>query len=157
MFRSIFNFSVFWGARGPGGPGPKDLLFCLVFNSEAISNELENFKSYTLEKDFWDNREKAQSVLKKISSIERQIEDWGILDDSFEEISLFISMIEDDNNIDSDIEQSFEKFKNILNKMELLNLLNSPDDKRDAILTIHGGAGGTDAEGFNIHSAGSAM
>ena len=31
-------------------------------------------------------------------------------------------------------------------KMELLNLLNSPDDKKDAILTIHSGAGGTDSQ-----------
>ena len=37
-----------------------------------------------------------------------------------------------------------DKFKELLNKMELLNLLNLSDDKRDAILTIHSGAGGTD-------------
>ena len=54
--------------------------------------------------------------------------------------------MEKDSDIDKDIEISLENFKNLLDKIELLNLLNSPEDNHDGILTIHSGAGGTDSQ-----------
>ena len=117
-----------------------------AFDSDSILKDLECLKALTLEKDFWTEKQTAQEVLKRISVIERQINDWSELDDSYDEISLFISMINDASDIDNDIKNSFSIFKKILSKMELLNLLSFADDKRDAILTIHSGAGGTDAQ-----------
>jgi len=117
-----------------------------AFDYNSINEELESFKVLTLDQNFWNDRIKAQTILKKISSIERQINNWDSLDNSFEDTSLFISMIKDDSVLDSDIQESFDKFKKVLNKIEFLNLLNLSDDKRDAILTIHAGAGGTDAQ-----------
>ena len=117
-----------------------------AYDGDCILNELEEYKKITLDKDFWLDKEKAQGVLKQISTIEKQISDWSTLDDSYDEVAIFISMIDRDSDIDDDISMYMDKFRSTLNKMELLNLLNSSDDKRDAILTIHSGAGGTDSQ-----------
>ena len=84
--------------------------------------------------------------MKRISSIERQVDDWSSLDESYEEVLLYISMLEDVDGLENEFKDSIDKFEEILNKMELLNLLHFRDDKKDAILTIHSGAGGTDAQ-----------
>ena len=55
-------------------------------------------------------------------------------------------MSDDLSSLDRDLEESFNRFKQYLNKMELLNLFSSEDDKNDAIITIHPGAGGTDSQ-----------
>ena len=117
-----------------------------AYDGDCILNELEEYKKITLDKDFWLDKEKAQGVLKQISAIEKQISDWSTLDDSYDEVSIFISMIDEESDIDDDISIYMDKFRSTLNKMELLNLLNLSDDKRDAILTIHSGAGGTDSQ-----------
>ena len=115
-------------------------------DNQSILEELEKLKTLTLDENFWVNKENAQKILKKISVIEKQVEDWSSLDDSYDEISIFISLLDEESDVDKDICISFNSFKELLNKMELVKLLNSSDDKRDAILTIHAGAGGTDAQ-----------
>ena len=117
-----------------------------AYSGDSALSELENLKTFTLQENFWDDRINAENILKKISSIESEINDWRVLDDSFEEICLFNSMIESDPDLHEEFEKSLLNFKIIVDKMELLNLLNSPEDKEDAILTIHSGAGGTDAQ-----------
>ena len=54
-----------------------------AFDYAPISNQLEILKTSTLKQDFWGNREEAQKILKKISSIENQLNNWGELDDRF--------------------------------------------------------------------------
>jgi len=117
-----------------------------AFNDISISRDLEKLKTITLKRFFWEDRNKAQGILKKISSIENQLNDWKELDDSYEELSIFISIIEQDSELNSEVEDSLRKFRNLIEEMELLNLLNLPEDKESAILTIHSGAGGTDSQ-----------
>ena len=117
-----------------------------AFDRDLTLKELEKYKTLTLDEKFWLDKDKAQDVLKRISAIERQINDWSELDDSYDEIAIFISMLDDASDVDDEVSMSLVKFRDILNKMELLKLLNLTDDKRDAILTIHSGAGGTDAQ-----------
>ena len=117
-----------------------------IFNHNVISSKLESLKKLTLDKNFWEDRASAQKTLKKISFIENQLNNWHELDHSFEELSIFISLVETDSNIDKDVQKSFSNFSILLDKIELLNLLNAPEDESDVILTIHSGAGGTDSQ-----------
>ena len=117
-----------------------------AFNYDLVSKNLEKLKTNTLKENFWNDRSNAGKLLKKISSIEKQLNEWDQLHDSFEELSIFISIVGNDLNGLGDMEESLFKFKRLLEKMELLNLLSYPEDKEDAILTIHSGAGGTDSQ-----------
>ena len=47
---------------------------------------------------------------------------------------------------DPDYEVLLNKFKVLIDKVELNKLLNEPDDHRSALLTIHPGAGGTESQ-----------
>ena len=88
----------------------------LAFNHDMLRTDLDGLQSDTLVEDFWKDKNNAQVILKKISVIERQIDDWSRLDDSFDEISLFLSMADDLSSLDRDLEESFNRFKQYLNK-----------------------------------------
>ena len=117
-----------------------------AFNHNAAFEELEDLKKKTLEKLFWNDRKQAEKILKQINSIENQLNNWKELDNGFEELSIFINLIQDESSLDEDIVKSLSTFSMLLDKIELVNLLNSSEDDSNIILTIHSGAGGTDSQ-----------
>ncbi len=51
-----------------------------------------------------------------------------------------------DESMEKDINAELEKAQNVVSDLELRNILSGPDDERNALLTIHSGAGGTEAQ-----------
>lgn len=51
-----------------------------------------------------------------------------------------------DESMEKDINVELEKAQNVVSDLELRNILSGPDDERNALLTIHSGAGGTEAQ-----------
>lgn len=51
-----------------------------------------------------------------------------------------------DESMEKDINTELEKAQNVVSDLELRNILSGPDDERNALLTIHSGAGGTEAQ-----------
>jgi len=51
-----------------------------------------------------------------------------------------------DESMEKDINGELEKAQNVVSDLELRNILSGPDDERNALLTIHSGAGGTEAQ-----------
>lgn len=51
-----------------------------------------------------------------------------------------------DESMEKDINLELEKAQNAVSDLELRNILSGPDDERNALLTIHSGAGGTEAQ-----------
>jgi peptide chain release factor 2 len=51
-----------------------------------------------------------------------------------------------DESMEKDINSELEKAQNAVSELELRNILSGPDDERNALLTIHSGAGGTEAQ-----------
>lgn len=51
-----------------------------------------------------------------------------------------------DESMEKDINVELEKAQNVVSELELRNILSGPDDERNALLTIHSGAGGTEAQ-----------
>ena len=117
-----------------------------ALNYDFLVDELSELKKESIEEGFWENKENAQKILKDIKNIEGQIDKWNGLEDSFEELSIFIDLSEEESDVGGDLEESILKVKDMLDEMELVNLLRFSEDKKDAIITIHAGAGGTDAQ-----------
>lgn len=51
-----------------------------------------------------------------------------------------------DASIEAEIGKDVEKLRNEIDNLELRNMLSGPDDAKNALLTIHSGAGGTEAQ-----------
>jgi len=119
------------------------------FDPEGQKKELAALEQQTTEPDFWSDKQKADSVFSKINSIKDVILPFEQLLKEIQETYDLIDLYEeeDDNNpeyqaeIDARILELQEEFR----PLKLKTLLNGKYDKGDMFLTIHAGAGGTEA------------
>ena len=99
--------------------------------------------------NFWDNRDKSESVISELNSLKRMINEVSSLkykiDNNLEIIaSLSIEEVPDSEFL-SLLEEEIKPIENELSHLETEMLLNGPYDKLGAIMEIHSGAGGTEA------------
>lgn len=111
------------------------------------TERIEELRDMTLSPDFWQNQEKAQAVSKEISDLEFEIERWKKADQIRENIDLQFMMLDEGETSDlSELSELIHSLDELLNNIETEKLLSGEDDKRDAILVIHPGAGGTESQ-----------
>ena len=100
----------------------------------------------TTETNFWNNNKSAQTILKQISSYENELKMWADLESLNNEVESYIELLEEGEAVEEDAMRSLSFFKKFIDRVEILKLLDGPDDHRNAILSIHPGAGGTESQ-----------
>ncbi|MFB0525944.1 MAG: PCRF domain-containing protein, partial [bacterium] len=116
-------------------------------------NELER---ETEKLDFWKEREKAQKVMQELNSLKKSVGTWKDLNSERDEIKTLLEMASEeekkgwaDNHYEASVVGDLEKrIKDIEKRIEALNVqarMTGESDKNNAILTLHSGAGGTEA------------
>ncbi|HAX48785.1 MAG TPA: peptide chain release factor 2 [Ignavibacteria bacterium] len=100
------------------------------------------------ESGFWDDNTEAQKVLQEIARNTEWIDMWKNLEAKYNDIESIIILAEEesDTTLEDVIEKDIEKLKIEADNAEFKNMLRDEDDKRDAILNINSGAGGTEAQ-----------
>jgi peptide chain release factor 2 len=92
--------------------------------------------------------ENSQKVLQKTKSLKNKLEVFNGLISKWEDLETLseLGIEEQDETVMSEIQEGFKSFKEDLEKLRLGTLLTGPYDKNNAILTLHAGAGGTEAQ-----------
>jgi len=116
-----------------------------LMNRRKIIAELEK---ETVQKEFWNDGERAQQVLKQIRNEKVWIDDWEAIQKSHTYLQelLEITQAEQDESILEEIEKNIGELKQAVADLELKKMLGGEDDSRDTIMTIHPGAGGTESQ-----------
>ncbi|MBC8197784.1 MAG: peptide chain release factor 2 [Candidatus Marinimicrobia bacterium] len=117
-----------------------------IFDNEKASNEISKLQEKTRKVGFWDNNKLAQEILKTISILENEQKMWKSLDELYENLELHFELIDIGEEPEKSLIIELNKFKKELDQAEILTILNGPDDSKDAIVTIHPGAGGTESQ-----------
>lgn len=94
--------------------------------------------------DLWQDNEKAQNVLREQSALEKRLEPWRAVRQSVADV-IELSEMQDPSLSDDLAEQLASAQKQFTGLKEELKF-NGPYDDHDAILSIHAGAGGADAQ-----------
>jgi peptide chain release factor 2 len=116
-----------------------------VVNKESKIKELQN---QTIQPSFWDDQMGAQKVLQEIKSLEFWVKLWENLDNKAKSTGEFIQLaqMEEDTSYSEEIESELQSLETSLEEAEFKNMLSGKDDDKNCILTIHSGAGGTEAQ-----------
>ena len=115
-----------------------------IFDLPSKKIELLQLRSQSESEKFWDDQQKATSVMKKISDLEYEIIDWQNLE---KHVLDTLELIEfDDESLKAEIENELEKIDLDLSTRQLSAYLSHKYDKGNALLAIHAGAGGTDSQ-----------
>ena len=117
------------------------------FDIEQKLKELETCEKKMQDVNFWNDKEKADTIIKKMSELKNVTA--GIKerkDKNQQEAELLeLLILEEDTNLEHELEQEIKEEAKELEKLSILLLLNGPYDKNNCILEVHSGAGGTEA------------
>ena len=97
---------------------------------------------------FWDDTERAQKVSAKASAVESRIKHYESLNTRADDIEVLMELAEeaDDEGMADEIRGEFDKLKEDLEALRLQTLLTGEYDGCNCILSLHAGAGGTEAQ-----------
>lgn len=118
------------------------------FDVSGLKDKATDLEQYTYGEDFWKEPEKAQKIMQEIKNNNSKIKEYEDLISEIEDLETIIELVveeesydefEEIDNIMKSIEKTSEKFK-------LSTLLNGEFDRNNAILSIHSGAGGLEAQ-----------
>ncbi len=118
------------------------------FDLAGLKGRIEKLDEETQKSGFWDDHENAQKVMKEKKSIENRIREYEELEGELEDIEVLLSLAEEEEeaSMEAEIADAFEEAEKKLETLLLSTLLTGEYDGNNAILSVHGGSGGTDAK-----------
>ncbi len=96
--------------------------------------------------DFWNDNEKAQKVLKKISALKEQIAFAKEINTLEEDIEVLFEFLKEGEDVLNEIAEKVNALEKKVADAEVRMMLSGPHDRNNAILTIHSGSGGTESQ-----------
>ena len=119
-----------------------------IFDVAQRREKLATLQQKRLQPGFWDDPQAAQQVEQDIAAEKDWVDAFDRLVAMKEDIETLAEMDAEDPDADlsGEIDREADKLRRALEALELRGMLSGPDDHRDAILTIHPGAGGTEAQ-----------
>ena len=114
---------------------------------ENKHKRLEELNKQIEQPEVWKDHKKIQVLNQEKSHLEKNLEEWKQLSESLEEFSLLLEMAEEENDEEAflQLKKDLKIFSELLQNKETQNLLNKESDLNDSYLSIHSGAGGTEA------------
>ena len=114
---------------------------------DELQMRLLELEKLTESQDFWNNPEKSAVVLSEINDLKKRISSFNEIKSLIETNNSFIELLqeESDDEIAKELEKSIKDTQMKLDNLEISTLLSDKYDKNNAIVTIHPGAGGTEA------------
>ncbi len=96
--------------------------------------------------DFWSDQPKAQNIMRQLSETQKIVQPWRSLEKKMTDITELISLAGEDTSLQAELQSEIEMIASRLDELELEMAFSSEYDARNAILTIHAGAGGTESQ-----------
>jgi peptide chain release factor 2 len=117
-----------------------------TFDVDRRRLKVEELNERRLDPEFWSDPGKARVVEQEISTEKTWLDDFDALVRRSEDIETLIELAsEEDADLAGEIDREAAQLSRDLERLEFRNMLSAPDDSRNAILTIHPGAGGTES------------
>ncbi len=118
------------------------------FDPAGMKERILELNEEMAEPDFWLDQEKAQKKNKELASLEGKVKELEGFDKSIEDIFAMIElgMEMDDEDTAKEVQRELELLEAKIEKLQLETMLTGEYDMNNAILTLHAGAGGTEAQ-----------
>ena len=119
-----------------------------LLDIDGMISEIGNWKLEISKPDFWDDHKRAVEVSKKLEELKSEVGRWEELKKEIIELEELVAMAnrEGDESISEDARKQYKELKKKFEKLEFFVLFSGKYDKNNAILSIHAGTGGVDAQ-----------
>ncbi len=96
--------------------------------------------------DFWNDRESAEKLVSRLKEFKSRLDPYKKMKSDIDSLKELIALGEEDESILADIGDELERIGRRLAEFEMAVLLSGENDRGNAIMNIHPGAGGTESQ-----------
>jgi len=115
---------------------------------DAAAKEIEELEAASERDGFWNDVEKSQQVQKRLKGLKTKVENYDSLCATWDDLYALCDMAleENDDSMLGELQEEYKEFTEKMESIKLSTLLTGKYDANNAILTLHPGAGGTEAQ-----------
>jgi peptide chain release factor 2 len=117
---------------------------CQRLNIPELSRQLDDLRATSQAVDFWQDSTSAQSTMQQIAKLEARTQPWQELQQKVTDLQEMVKL--NDESLATELRDQLAKAAKAFDELKSDLKFSGPYDDHDAILSIHAGAGGTDAQ-----------
>ena len=120
----------------------------VLFDIAGKKTKMEELEAQTNNPDFWNDMENSTKVLQELKALKNKIEEYNKVAMSVADTLVLIDLANEmnDESVIGEAKQATKQIEKEIERLEISNLLSGKHDSNNAIITIHPGAGGTEAQ-----------
>jgi len=114
----------------------------------VLTQRLAELEKETAKATLWDEPERAKDVLREKNKLESTLQTWSGIDRELKDLDVLFELAreaEDEQTL-QEVKEGLEHLTVNVRNEEIRRMLGREEDRLNAILTIHAGAGGTEAQ-----------
>jgi peptide chain release factor 2 len=108
--------------------------------------EIESLEKIVTQPDFWNDQKQSQKILQRRKWLEDQVAVDSRLKQAHDDIAAYFELAREGEPVEAEISTELSHLENLLSSVETEMLLGGENDRLNAIVTIHPGAGGTESQ-----------
>ncbi len=118
------------------------------FDVAGAGKEIKELEAQMSKPGFWDDPSKSQKVNKRLKHLKNKIGEYDELDREWEDLLALVDLglEENEESLEGEVKEYYDAFKEKLEGLRIKTLLGGKYDTNNAIVMLHSGAGGTEAQ-----------
>ena len=122
-------------------------LWC-IFDLESKKAEMGTLEAESIAEDFWADNRKAQTQMQQLNALREEVTTWESLAEQLKDLHGLAGLLEEepDESMQEEVAQDLTAIEQEIEKLQFALMLNGEHDESDAIMSIHAGSGGVDAQ-----------
>jgi peptide chain release factor 2 len=117
-----------------------------IFDAGKLRKQLVEIEKQAADPNLWSNPQKSQQVMREKKRLEEVLSTEAELTRRSDDISAYFELAREGEVVDSDLRREIDSLRELVDRLETETLLSGENDARNAIVTIHPGAGGTESQ-----------
>jgi peptide chain release factor 2 len=111
---------------------------------EELTKKMDQLSKQMNKSDFWSNKDLAKAVSQDYQDIKDEVDKWAELQTKVNDLVELANS--NDESLSKEIEDQTTELEKQFTEYEFFLLLDGPYDKNNAIVALHAGSGGTEAQ-----------
>ncbi|MFA9467492.1 MULTISPECIES: peptide chain release factor 2 [unclassified Streptococcus] len=113
---------------------------------DRLEEDIATLEHLMTEPDFWNDNQAAQKVSQELNDLKTTYQTFHDMTELCDECELLLEMGAEDESLLEELSDSLTRLEGLMTSYEMTLLLSEPYDSNNAILEIHPGSGGTEAQ-----------
>lgn len=119
----------------------------VLFDLESLEEDkIEIMQEIQADPDIWSNPKKSMELMKRSKEIEETLDGFHHAELAVQDLYELFDLAQEDEDMEEDLLAEIEEQGKIIEDLKISTMLDGPYDNLDAILSIHAGSGGLDAQ-----------